>query len=163
VTAKAPTYAFRQTEERRFDLRRIQRVFAEGVGVADRLRYVLAVNLALVDPVGPLPDIGPMLAKPAFEDRAIECGELTDRPQVPAGEHLSCARPDAPETLQRKRRQERSLATLGHDDQTVGLTEVRADLSAELVRGHPDGYDQPAAFAHRSLDLFRQMNAQLAF
>ena len=101
MIAHSATDPFGETEECRLDLRRIERVLVERMRMPDRLRNVLARDLAFVDPVRTVRDIGAVLAEPRFEDRAIERGELPDRPETPGGEHLPGFRSDAPEPLER--------------------------------------------------------------
>ena len=50
---------------------------------------------------------------------------------------------DAPQPPDRQRREERRLVAGRHDDQPVGLAQVRRDLGHELGRRHPDRGGQP--------------------
>src|SRR5256885_15770952 len=121
--------------------------------MAHRLRNVLAVHLALVDPVRTLPDVGSMLSQTAFAHRAVEGRQLADRPKVPTAQNFARPGTHPPEPFQRKRREERGLAAGRHDTETVRLAEIGANLRAELVRRDADGHDQTAALSHRPLDL----------
>ncbi len=50
---------------------------------------------------------------------------------------------DAPQPRDRQRREERRLLARRHDDQAVGLAQVRGDLGDELRRRHADRHGQP--------------------
>ena len=55
-------------------------------------------------------------------------------PELPGGH-----RPDPPESLDRKRVEERQLAVGGHDEQTVRLGNAAGHLGEELRPGYSDG------------------------
>src|SRR5882672_11743774 len=118
-------------------------------------RPAVADDFALVDAMGALPDRATMLAEARLEHAHVHRGELADRSQAPAFEDLSRLRSDAPEPAELEWREERLFAARGHDDQPVGLSQVRADLGAQLVRRDPDREHETELLAHVAFEVPR--------
>ena len=59
--------------------------------------------------------------------------ELADRPEAELAQRAGGHPPDTPDPLDGQRRQKPRLAARRHDDEPVGLLEVRGDLGDELV------------------------------
>src|SRR5688572_15058371 len=149
LCAQPATDALREGQQHRFDRRAVERVAIECVRMSDRLgRPAVADDLALVDPVGALPDMPAVLPEACLDDPCVHRCQVADRSETPPLENLACLRADAPESTELERREKGLLASRRDDDQTIGLAQVRADLRAQLVRRDPDREDQTESLAH---------------
>ena len=84
-----------------------------------------------------------VLAEPAHDEVGRERREVADRPhRVVAQRHRGLV-PDTPQPPDRERGEEGRLLAQRHDDQPVGLLQVRRDLGDELGAGDPDRGGQP--------------------
>ena len=117
---------------------RSRRVDVERVLVADRLRRVAVVDRVGVDAARPLDERRAVLAEPAHDDVRRQRREVADRPDAELGEGGAGLLADAPQPSDRQRREEGRLLAGRHDDQPVGLAQVRGDLGHELGRRDPD-------------------------
>src|SRR5258708_3188540 len=148
-----------EPEQGVLDLRPVQRVAIEGVGVTDRLRVAwLGHDLAIVvDALRALGDGRPVLAQARLEERRIGPREVADGAHPEVLEQLLGLRTHAPEPLQRERREERGLAAARHHDEAIGLAQIRGDLRAELVRGDADGQHEADPLEDRPLETARAL------
>ena len=123
------------------------RVDVERVLVADRLRGLgLGVHRVVVD-ARARDRAG---SAPCFPNRRTSrsTGSAASSPSVRTPYSRSAAAvcsPDAPQPRDRQRREERRLLARLHDDQTVGLAQVRRDLRNELGRRDADATPSAAS------------------
>ena len=133
---------------------RSRRVDVEGVLVADRLRRVAVVDRVRRRSRGPGPPATRRACRTGGPRRSGGQGrEVADRPHAvlaPATPRSSRRRPTAGAIGSGARKAASSPAR--HDDEAVGLAQVRGDLGHELGRRHPDRGGQPDLGADAVLD-----------
>ena len=93
-----------------------------------------------------------MLPEPPDEGVGRQRGQIADRDDPEVAQRLGRLAADAPQPRDRERREERRLAARRHDDQAVGLAQLRRDLRHELRRPDPDRRREPDLGADRRLD-----------
>src|SRR5205085_1470293 len=110
VVPKTLPDPLRETQQRRLDLREIERVLVERVRVPDRFRRrSIADHVCVVDPVRAVPDVDAVLAESCVQSVAIEAREVADRAKTPARQDLARLWAHSPEALERQRRAEPRL------------------------------------------------------
>ena len=94
-------------------------------------------------PARPVDERRAVLAEPPHDEVRRQRRQVADRPHAVVGERDRGLLADAPQPRDRQRREERRLLAERHDDQPVGLAQVRRDLGHELRRRDADRGGQP--------------------
>ena len=116
---------------------------------ADRSGAALRLHPTLVVVGGERADLSAERASEQRLQRAVgRRGQLADGADASLGEALTRDRPDAPDQPDRKRVEERALVGWMHDDEAVGLGNLRRDLGEVLGTRGADRDGQPDLGAH---------------